>query len=137
MANTYKTSSGDSLTESQIRKKYTLMTKSWLVKYICECCMINSTNDPDHTISRKRCKDLHKTELIWDEANISWSCRTCHLQHESYKNGIFSYHKNAYKRMLYIAMHDNEGFIKRYYCITNTELKQKLKNLFEEIKLRS
>lgn len=133
MANKYYTSEGKAHTQASINKKWTETKHRLMAKYICECCGKNQTQDPDHTISRERCKELNKVELIFLEGNISWSCRTCHQAHESYKDGKFSHHLNAYKRMLFVGMYDTESFIKRYYCITNKELKQRLTPLFEEI----
>ena len=131
--NYYQTSTGERVSQSQINSKLSNAKKGWLVKYICECCHKNQTNDPDHTISQKRCKELHKAELIWTEGNISWSCRTCHQSWESYKSGLFSNHYNAYNRMLFVAMHDPETFKKRFQCITNKELKQRLEELYDNI----
>lgn len=133
MKNKHYDSEGNDYTQSQINRKYNQEKKGWLVKYICECCGVNQTNDPDHTISRTRSKTLHKTELIWAEGNISWSCRECHQQWESYKDGKFSHHSNAYKRMVFTAMYDKEGFIKRYHCIINKDLQKKLTSLYLEL----
>ena len=126
MPNHYLTSSGERITQTQINSRLAKMRNSMLHKYVCECCGINQADDHDHSISQKRCKELHKTELIWDEANISFSCRACHLAHESYKSGEFQYHKNVVKRMLYIREHDLEGFQKRLNCIADQEILKQL-----------
>jgi hypothetical protein len=133
MANLYYDSLGKSYTDQQIKKEWTQAKKGFMVKYVCECCNINQTNDPDHTIPKATCKVLHKVDLIFLQGNISWSCRDCHNEWESYKSGKFSHHKNAYTRMIFVAIYDTETFIKRYYCITNESLKERLTPLFEEI----
>ncbi len=134
MANTYYDSDGNKWTQQKIRSEYTKAKKGWRTKGICEALGFpHVADDPDHTISQSRCKEIHKVELIFMEGNISWSCRKAHMEWESYKSGRFSYHKNAYSRMVFTAMHDEEGFKKRYYCITNDELRLKLESLFNEL----
>ena len=134
MANKYYTSDGQAYTQQQIRTKYSQEKNWWRTKGICEAYGFPKVaHDPDHTIAQARCKVLHKVELIWSEANISWSCREAHQEWESYKSGKFSHHKNAYQRMVFVAMHDEEVFKKRFYCITNEDLKKKLEPLFKEM----
>lgn len=67
------------------------------------------------------------------EGNVSWSCRDAHMEWESYKDGKFSYHLNAYDRMIFLGMHDREGFVKRFLCITNDTLKKDLTELYKEL----
>lgn len=131
--NKYKDSEGNLYTQGMINSRLRDAYKWSMPKYICECCGKKQTNDHDHTISQSRCKELHKVELIWLEGNWSYSCRDCHHEWESYKSGLFSFHKNAHKRMLVVAMYDRETFIKRYHCITNEVLKDTLRNLYEHL----
>lgn len=81
----------------------------------CECCMARAADDHDHTISQARCKQLKKGELIWDKDNWSRSCRSCHMEWESYKSGKFKLHKNYIRRMLFLRKHDPEGYRKRLH----------------------
>lgn len=69
--------------------------------------------DHDHTIAKARCKELGKTELIWDPANIEYSSRKAHKEWESYKNGEFRKHRNFERRMEFMKEHDHEGYTKR------------------------
>lgn len=125
--NTYNTSYGDRLSQRQIRSKYTLEKSGWMANYICEAYGVSEVaHDWDHTIAQARCKILHKTELIWDRQNVVRSSRKAHLEWESYKDGKFSYHKNAFDRMVFTYKHDPEGFTKRMFCITNEKLKKDL-----------
>lgn len=70
-------------------------------------------NDFDHTIAKARCKELHKTELIWDVDNQEFSCRNCHRQWESYKSGDWIRHMNMETRLRYLKKHDPKGYQKR------------------------
>ncbi len=134
MPNIYYDSEGNGYTEIEIRKKFTEAKNGCLRKYMCEAYGFpRMAHDPDHTISRSRCKELKKTELIWTPSNWVWSSREAHLEWESYKNGKFSFHRNAHSRMMYTAIFDKEKFKKRFYCITNTELRDKLQDLFDRI----
>lgn len=130
MPNYYNTSTGDRLTQRQINTRLTSSYKGMMEKYICEGCGSSRAVDHDHTISQKRCKELHKTELIWDEQNIAFSCRTCHLDWEAYKSGKFSFHANCEKRMLYLRDHDPEGFRKRLLYLERPDIVERI-NLLE------
>jgi len=126
-------SEGNKYTDQQVKRKLSNERKDWLIKMWCECCGKAQANDFDHTISQARCKTLHKAELIWTRNNGSFSCRKCHMEWESYKDGKFSHHKNAYSRMLFTAIHDTEGFKKRFLYITNKQLASSLQKLYDEI----
>lgn len=126
MPNYYVTSTGDRLTQRQINSHLSSTYKGMLVKYICEACGSSQAVDHDHTIAQKRCKELHKTELIWDEENMSFSCRNCHEDWERFKNGNFSYHLNCEKRMNYVSHHDGEGFRARMHYIQRPDLLERL-----------
>lgn len=126
--NHYYDSDGKLYNQRQINSKLSRERKGFMESYICQCCWKNQTNDLDHTIDQKTCKRLHKTELIWDEDNTSWSCRSCHIVWENFKSGKFQHHKNVVKRMLYIKEHDPEGFQKRLFYITRKEILKELLN---------
>jgi len=120
MENPYICSNGDKWTRMQLKKRWTEAKRGFMDKYICECCGGKKGTDPDHTISRQRCRDLHKSELILLEDNISWSCRTCHVNEwESFKNGKFQFHNNFEKRMTFVAEHDYNGFMMRVNYLTD------------------
>ena len=127
MANISTTSTGERLTQGQSNRRLSATYKGMLIKYCCEGC---GTTDElathDHTISQKRCKELHKSELIYDEENIKFSCIPCHRQWESYKSGQFTDHNNVEARMIYTLEHDREGFIKRLHHIENEDIKERL-----------
>ena len=113
----YKCSNGSEVTESQIKTKLSRAYKTTAFSPLCECCGTEPATEHDHTISKARCKVLHKTELIWDSHNWSDSCRSCHGQFESYKSGECNQHLNYMKRIMFMKEHDIEGFKKRLIYI--------------------
>lgn len=133
--NYYKTSDGERVTQTQINSRLSKAKKGFIERYVCESCSNNSNKFAawSHTIAQKRCKELHKTELIWMEGNGSWDCHDCHTIFESYKDGQFSYFKNAYERMIFTGIYDEDTFVKRYLCITNKKLRDRLEHIFDEI----
>ena len=87
---------------------------------------INPAIEIDHTIAKARCKQLGKTELIWDRDNTSDSCRECHEEWERYANGAFEDHKNVVVRMKFMKIHDPERYEKRFQRLSNYKLIKKL-----------
>lgn len=129
MPNYYTTSTGARVTQRDINRHLSATYKGMMVKYCCEACgTTNEIATHDHTISQKRCKELHKTELIWEEKNIKFSCIPCHNEWESYKSGEFTHHRNVEDRMSYTLTHDEQGFMARIDHITNEEIKERLNN---------
>jgi len=129
--NYYLTSTGERLNQRQINSRLSREKKGFIERYVCESCDISSRRIVhwSHTISQKRCKELHKTELIWDEGNGSWDCQEhCHIEWESYKSGVFQEHFNMVRRMAFIAQHDLEGFKKRLNYITDQDIYKELLN---------
>ena len=86
---------------------------------MCEAYPSERAIDRDHTLAQRRCKELSKSELIWDTGNIAMSSRLAHCEWEAYKSGAFEDHANVVERMLYVKKHDPETFIKRKMCISN------------------
>lgn len=72
--NYYTCSDGEKVTQSQINSRLSRAKKGFMERYVCESCGRNGKTFAawSHTISQKRCKELHKTELIWLEGNGSW-----------------------------------------------------------------
>ncbi len=125
----YRTSEGELVSDGVIQKRkskaYEESPKPNDV--MCQCCGNERAVDHDHTISERRCKILQISDLIYTEANWSLSCRTCHaFEWESYKSGLFQHHNNVVERMLFMKIHDIEGFRKRMNYITDKELIKKL-----------
>lgn len=116
MANKYKTSTGKTYTQAGIKN---MLSKAYQSKHQspapvwCEGCNKEPAQDNDHTIAQKRCKELHLTELIWDENNFVSSCRKCHQEWESWKSGAWAHHRNALARLEYLYQYDKEAYNKR------------------------
>jgi hypothetical protein len=116
MAIRYKCSDGSHVSQATIRVRYQQSRQekySGFTMLLCECCNETPGNDSDHTIAQARCKQIHKTELIWHKGNYVWSCRNCHQEYENFKSGDWMYHRNTIERLLFLKEHDFEGFAVR------------------------
>lgn len=109
----YYCSDGTRVSQSTIDRKYSEALRAKYPDMIgtpcCEACG-GQSHDSDHTIARARCKELHKTELIWDSDNFPRSCRICHSQWEDVKGLKWVDHHNVAQRLLYLKKHDPEGY---------------------------
>ena len=121
--NHYECSDGERVTQTQINSRLSKAKHGSIRNFICECYGPPFTShDCDHSISQKRSKEIHKTELIWMEGNWSWSNRKAHEEWESYKSGKFQDHLNFKNRTTFVAMHDPEGFRMRVNYVSYPEL---------------
>jgi len=117
----FKCSSGRRVSQKEINSKrastYDLMdTRLKGATKVCAATGVNEYDtiiDHDHTIAQARCKELGKTELIWDEKNIEYSSRQAHREWESYGDGKFIAHANFQKRMQFVKAHDPEAWERR------------------------
>lgn len=88
--NTYSTSSGQRVTQSQIDRNITKAKAAVLQNQIdqygynfCVDCKRNASGtrlDCSHDISVKEAKECGKAELSWDVENIKIRCRKCHQE---------------------------------------------------------
>lgn len=124
---TYKCSDGTRVTQSQIQTRLSNVYKIMEIQHNCTAYPNLQANDHDHTISQARCKQLHKTELIWDINNIEFSSRLAHNEWESYKSGEFEEHENCYSRMIFTKKHDQERFEKRMQNLSDYQLIKRLR----------
>lgn len=120
--NTYSCSDGEKMTEEKVRGMLKTCINFMddrrkaanISLFLCDAYnMRMAVIDHDHTIAKARCKELGKTELIWDEDNIEYSSRQAHQEWESYKDGAFLNHRNFEKRMNFLKIHDPEMYEKR------------------------
>jgi 5-methylcytosine-specific restriction endonuclease McrA len=105
-------SDGAKVSQSTIDRRYSEALKikhAGKTHFICQGCGDRAVHN-DHTISRKRCKELHKTELIWNPDNFVSSCARCHAEWESWKDGKYLEHKNVAFRMWFMKQHDEEKY---------------------------
>lgn len=121
--NMFEASDGTKYNEQQIRERLTRCYSNMEVPFGCTAYphIDDFTIDHDHTIAKARCKELHKTELIWDADNIEFSSRTAHQEWEQYKSGKFIRHANFKKRMAYMKKHDIEGWEKRMIIVADVQ----------------
>lgn len=121
-AKKYLCSDGSKVSQSYINTKLTQTYAK--VDYLrdssrCDAYHHLNWNDHDHTIAQRRCKELGKTELIWDIDNIAYSSRTAHNEWERIKSGLWEDHYNCIDRMKYVAIHDPETFEKRMAAMSD------------------
>lgn len=84
---------------------------------VCQGCDRGSRPlSHSHTIGQKRCKQLGKTELIWDKDNIEIECfGNRDFCHEKWEKGTIKQKrkmKNFERKLEYVKKHDPEGYIK-------------------------
>ena len=113
--NSYLCSNGDRVTESQIQS---LLSLSYKEKHfgeptpVCEGCGHGKADDNSHIISKKRLKQLGKTELIWDQKSYCSYCRECHSTWESWKSSEYRKLHNIDYALDFLKSHDPEMYIK-------------------------
>lgn len=127
MANTYECSDGTRITQATIDRRYSQSREEkyqgFSVTLRCQCG--EQGNDNDHTIAQRRCKDIRKTELIWNPDNYVWSCRKCHHEWENFKSGEWLRHSNSAERLAFMREHDFEGYMIRI-TLTQAALEQRM-----------
>lgn len=114
MANKYHTSTGEQLTQRQIDLK-----RSWAYgnkhndnpQYWCEGCGARAQCNA-HIIPQARCKQLGKTELIWDWDNFFPACHSCNSAIENPKGEGWKNLKNIDYCLDFIKQHDHELYMK-------------------------
>ena len=103
-------SNGERVTLTQIdyrrRKSYEQCDQVW-----CDGCGRPATCHA-HIIPQARCKQLHKTELIWDRNNWFPSCFNCNLAIENPKGNEWKKLKNIDSCIQFIYEHDPELYFK-------------------------
>lgn len=110
----YFCSDGTRVSQATIDRRYSESLKN---KYafagaapMCDGCRKRPSVHSDHTISRARCKVIHKTELIWHPGNYVRSCEECHRGWENIKGLAWVEHLNVEERLLFLKKNDPEGY---------------------------
>jgi len=65
-----------------------------------------------HTISQKRCKQLHKEHLITNKGNIELMCNKCHRVWETGKLILAQKLINCQSMIAFVKIHDTETYNK-------------------------
>ena len=119
---THHCSDGSLVTQSEI--KYNLIETYIQIdserESVCEGCNRSLPLSHSHTISQARCKQLGKTELIWDKENIFLECFDVPCSYSTYCHNIWSNGDlekkkrllNFGKKLEYIKIHDPETYQK-------------------------
>lgn len=68
-----------------------------------------------HIVPQARCKQLRKTELIWNSQNIFFSCNTCNSIAENVSSQSFTKLLNFERLKAYLELHDPERASKISY----------------------
>jgi hypothetical protein len=103
----YKTSSGERVSEATIKKR---LSEAYRQQYDGKphpCCDETGVRAEcsSHIISQKRCKELHKAELIWNPSNFFPATYVVNSRWESNDKTLRNY--NQY--LAFVEEHDLEG----------------------------
>jgi hypothetical protein len=128
----YKCSDGTVVSEAQIKLNYALAIDKIKLERepVCQGC--DRGDRPlsfSHTISRARCKELGKAELIWYLPNIEIECfgerasnsEMCHNIWEDASWEVKSGLRNINNKISLIKLHDPEGYRKLPENLKQTE----------------
>lgn len=109
--NRYTSSDGMKYTESQIKRRLSDSYRNEEQRFWCAGCgQIASCHA--HIIPKARCKQLHKTELIWEPKNRFHSCFRCNLAIENPKGKEWQLLFNKHECLEFIKQHDQELYNK-------------------------
>jgi len=115
MANKYLCSDGSKVTQAQIDRR---RSEAYRIKYqdnpnpICEGFGKERAQGTAHIIPQARCKQIGKTELIWDTANMFPATHEANQAIENPKGTAWKQLKNLDYCLEYIFKHDRELWMK-------------------------
>lgn len=110
MANYSQTSTGERLTDAQIKQRYLASRKNKYegsIAHRCEGCGATATCSA-HIIPQARLKQLHKAELIYNPKAYFPSCYKCNSAIENPKGQEWKELKNIDRCLFFILQHDPE-----------------------------
>lgn len=121
--NTYLCSDGRRVTKQEINRNYVKVCREIELERPKVCEGTGRTDLPlsfSHTISRSRCQQIGKTELIWDKANIEVEsmqepCSKPEAAHNTWSDAPLEDKKkllNFERKLEYIKKHDPELWMK-------------------------
>jgi len=108
----HRTSTGEYISETTIKRHLSENYKKYEQYAICEACGKLAT-EHSHIISKKRCKELGKAELIYSRENWFFACRSCHEAWEAVKSDRWTHFRNLERLIPVLQKHDPEGYMKR------------------------
>lgn len=108
--NKYRCSNGELVSEATIKKN---LSKAYRDKYGTQFATCEETGEQaqgsSHIVSQKRCKQLHKTELIWNPRNFFPATYVTNSRWESNDSTL----RNYEEYMKIVEEFDPEGYRKR------------------------
>ena len=110
--NKYRISTGEYISENIIKRRLSENYRKYPQLAICEACGKLAT-DHSHIISKKRCKELGKADLIYTRENWFFSCRKCHEDWEALHGQRWIHFRNLERLIPVLQKHDPEGYMKR------------------------
>lgn len=111
--NMFKCSDGESVTQAQIN--YRLNKAYDEAEYDCFYCHGCGAHPADahaHIIPKARCKQLNKTQLIWDERNFFPACNKCNTIAENVSSPAIMNLNNYQRIKAWLQLMDFERFTK-------------------------
>lgn len=118
-SNTFLCSDGTRVTQAQINERLH-EAYDQIDDCFCKGCG-RVGNSHAHIIAQARCKQIGKTELIWDRDNIFWSDFACNSAIENPKGKSWKSLKNIDKCLAFIKLHDPELYTKFELSAVNQE----------------
>lgn len=79
---------------------------------VCDGCERKLTGSFAHIVPQARCKQLRKTELIWDQTNFFPACFDCNSIAENVSSESITKLRNFEYIKEYLRVHDVERFNK-------------------------
>ena len=115
--NHYFCSDGTKVTEAQIRRKlyeyyFQEWNDGWEFYIRCKGCEDEWAQGHAHIIPKARCKNLRKTELIWDRENWFFACHKCNAIAENVSSEAITKLKNFERIKRFLSLHDVERYSK-------------------------
>lgn len=111
----YFCSNGERVSESTIKKRLANAYRTWYGGepfQICAGCGGRAI-ETSHIVSKARCKELHRTELIWFRENTFPACRQCHVVFETINDPDWCGLLNVDECLEILEKYDNESYQKR------------------------
>lgn len=107
-------SSGEKVSEATIAARYSRALRDWYPSGLatCEGCGRRAI-ETSHIVAKARCKELHRTELIWTQENTFPTCRTCHRAWEALYGTAWRKLAGVERFLAVEKKYDREGYEKR------------------------
>lgn len=112
--NKYYCSDGTRISDAGAQARYSAALKEWYPTgyAMCEGCGARAI-ETSHIVSKARCKELKKTELIWTRENTFPSCRACHRAWEAVYGDDWKKLRGAKRWLKVEQKYDAEGYERR------------------------